>query len=190
MDETIDSPICAKSLERQIVREGERWGLVPDMGADEQRYLSEALLDSSGGEVETTLPDGSTVRFEVDEGAVLDALDRLKDSPSVGVARVDYYAEVHHGLGEIVRNQRIRLCTIDDEHPFSGALANRVMNGEHDLTARAREGRRLEKVAQQNIAAERRKEAKRLWRGRNTITVLPSGIVPAGLAERARRNRR
>lgn len=189
MDEAIDSPICAKSLERQIAREGKRWGLVPDVGDDEKRFLTEALLESDTGTKTITFPDGSTVCVEVDDLEVTEALDRLKDSPSVGVARVDYQAEVHHGLGEIVRNQCMRLCTVDDEHPFSAALGNRVMNGELDLSARYRESRRFQKLAQQRIADERRREARQLWRGRNTITVLPSGIIPAGLAERARRNR-
>lgn len=105
----------------------------------------------------------------------------------VGVAEVIHRAEVHHGLGEIVRDGRWRLCTLSDEHPFSAVLGNRIRNGETDITHRYKERRRREKIAANKALDARKEQARAIWRTRKTITALPTGIVPAGLRERQRR---
>lgn len=183
-----DSPISAASLRRQIEREGRRWGLVADFGQDELRFLAEALVEAQAGTWSVTMPSGQTVQMEIDEDMVLKHVEALTSAPVVGVARVDHEAFVQHGVGEIRRGQRIRLCSVDDEHPFSASLANRVNNGEIDLAARARAGRQQRKKEQAEAREEKRREARALWRTRLSIKVLPTGIVPAGLRERARRN--
>lgn len=140
----MEAPVPAlspRSLERQIAREGERWGLVP----------------------ETDPRDGKT-----------------------RVCEVRPQAEARYGVGEVVRrgDMSTRICTVNDDAPFSEALRNRVANGERDLARRYRllddEERRARLVQEE----EQRKETARIWGSRNRITVLPTGVVPAGLANR------
>lgn len=140
----LDSPISPKSLERQIAREGERWGLT-------SRYVPE---------------NGRTQLVEM-----------------------THEAEAHHGLGEVRKGPNWVICTIDDESPMRAAMANRRTNGETDIAQRYRAERRMSEQINEAAHNARDAEARRLWADRKKIRVLPTGIVPAGLVERARLNR-
>lgn len=137
----IDSPISPATLRRQILREGKRWGLVPEYDAN----------------------TGTT---------------RVVETVRVAAS--------HDGVGTVEKVANRRICTVDDEHPFSAALANRVRNGEVDLAARYRMLDVLEAKANRTIEQARDAEIKARWLGRKKIIALPTGIVPAGLKERAR----
>lgn len=136
------SPLSAASLERQINREGVRWGLV----------------------AQTDPKDGRTRVVEL--------------VPEV---------EERFGIGEVVRRASRRICTVDDEAPFAEALRNRIDNGETDLARRARLHDELEEQEHRKRQAEAEAETLRIWKGRKRITVLPTGIVPAGLVNRRTR---
>jgi hypothetical protein len=140
----MDSPISVATLERQISREGKRWGVVPEYDPDDGR---------------------------------------------VRVVELVHRAEAHHGLGEVERGPYRRICTVDDENPFSAALANRVQNGETDLAQRFKRLRAQEEAEQRAKEEEQRAETLSLWRARRRIIALPTGIVPAGLAVRRMRGR-
>ena len=104
--------------------------------------------------------------------------DKVKVCDTVPVWRVEGGCMV---LDEVERP----LCTVDDEHPFSGALHNRVSNGETDLARRFRETERREKAARAAAAAEFDRETKRQWTSRRRIFAGPSGVIPAGLTNRS-----
>jgi hypothetical protein len=188
-EQVADSPISARSLARQVARAGKRWNLVPDMGHEDRRLLAEALLEAQGGSVKMMGPDGREWTFQIDMEATSAALEHEIANPKVGVAEVVHQAEARNGIGSIRKTGKWRLCSVSDEHPFSAVLGNRVKNGETDLAAPYKQARQEEKQRQARIREERRREAKRIWRDRKKIVALPTGIVPAGLVERARRNR-
>lgn len=77
-----------------------------------------------------------------------------------------------------------QLCTVDEDHPFSGALSCRVDNGETDLARRFKLSDRLEKEANEKRAAEFDDETRAQWKSRKRIISGPSGIIPAGLSNR------
>lgn|GEM_PF-2918304 len=136
---TAPSPLSAASLERQIAREGARWGLVP----------------------ETDHIDGKTRVVEV--------------TPE---------AEARFGVGVVTWGANRRICTVDDEAPFSEALRNRIANGETDLARQYKLLDEQEARAQRAIEAEQTAETLRIWKGRRRITALPGRIIPAGIANR------
>lgn len=129
------------SLERQIAREGDRWGLAP-----------------------VRMPDGRTC-----------------------VAEVVPVCEARCGVAEVVRRPDRIIATVNDEAPFSETLRNRVSNGETDLARRYKLLDELEARTRAEQEAEQARETARIWGSRKRITALPSGIIPAGLAERRRR---
>jgi hypothetical protein len=137
-----DSALSVASLERQIEREGARWGLVPEYDPRDGR---------------------------------------------VRVCEVVPEAEARFGVGEVVRRPTRRICSVDDESPFHEALRNRIDNGETDLARRYKELDRLEAEAHRKREEEARHETLRLWKSRKRITALPTGIIPAGLANRRMR---
>lgn len=137
-----DSALSVASLERQIAREGARWGLVPE-------------YDPKDGHV------------------------RVCESVP--------HAEARHGVGEVVRRPSRRICSVNDEAPFHEALRNRIDNGETDLARRYKLLDRLEAEAQRKREEEARAETLRIWKSRKNIIALPTGIVPAGLANRRMR---
>lgn len=103
------------------------------------------------------------------------------------VCEIVNVVEERFGFGCCARRPDRRICTVDDEAPFSEALRNRIGNGETDLARRYRmldEQRRREQEA---IEEEKRRETLAIWKSRNRITVLPTGIIPAGLANRRSR---
>lgn len=111
----------------------------------------------------------------------------------MGVMRIvelDHVAEARNGLGEVVKKPSRRICRVDDEHPFSAALANRVRNGETDLGARYRKYQETVKADEAKRREEWDREVRSIWGARRRIIVTPDAILPAGLAERARRARR
>jgi hypothetical protein len=134
--------LSAASLERQIAREGERWGLVP----------------------ETDPKDGRT-----------------------RVVEVTPQAETRHGVTEVVRRANRRICTVNEDAPFSEALRNRIDNGEVDLARRMKLADELEAKAKREREEAEHHEALAFWRTRRRITALPTGIVPAGLTNRRTR---
>lgn len=177
-----DSPISRRSLQRQINREGDRWDLVADDGAEERRMIAEAVVGLCWEMDNTGLGE------RVDEDLVDDALEHFDADQTIGVACRTYEAEVHYGLGEIAKRGMLRLCSVDDEHPFSAALHCRIKNGETDMAAPYKEARRQRKIADARAAEEKNAEARAIWRTRKQIIALPGlDILPAGLRERARR---
>jgi hypothetical protein len=136
------SPLSAASLERQINREGKRWGLV----------------------AETDPRDGCT-----------------------RVVELTHEAEARFGIGEVVRRPNRRICTVNDEAPFSEALRNRIDNGETDLARRYKLLDEREERDNAKRLAEAEAETLRIWKSRKRITALPTGIIPAGLANRRSR---
>ncbi len=137
-----DSPLSVASLERQIAREGKRWGLVPE-------------YDPRDGHVR--------------------------------VVEVVPYAEAHAGVGEVTHQPTRRICSVSDEAPFGEALRNRIDNGEVDLARRYKELDRIEAEANRRREEEARAETLAVWKSRKRITALPTGIIPAGLANRRMR---
>ena len=103
---------------------------------------------------------------------------------AVKVCDMQHEAEAHHGLGEVTKKPR-RLCTVDEEHPFSGVLHNRVSNGETNMARRYQLADELEAKARQKAADELDDEIRREWATRRRVTIGPRGLyIPAGLAER------
>lgn len=91
------------------------------------------------------------------------------------------------GLCGTVDDARHEVATVDDEHPFTAALFNRIGNGELDLAARARafdQKKRAEDKAKSRALAEEMRER---WLGRRRATFIgPDLYVPAGLTNRRR----
>jgi hypothetical protein len=175
-------PMSRRSLERQINREGRRWGLVADDGKEEKRLMAEAILWFEDKLREAGAPE------IIDEEMAMAALEEANDNdPFVGVCRLGYRAEAKHGVGEIVRGDLVRLCSLDDNASFSAVLQNRATNGETDMAAPYRRARDDEKRKHAKWVDEQKKAARATWRSRRSIIALPSGIIPAGLRERARR---
>ena len=97
-------------------------------------------------------------------------------------------AEARFGVGEVVRRPDRRICTVNDEAPFSEALRNRITNGETDLARRYKLLDDIERAEKARLEEEQRLETLRIWGSRKRITSLGSlGIIPAGLANRRRR---
>lgn len=93
-------------------------------------------------------------------------------------------AEARFGVGEVVRRPDRRICTVNDETPFSEVLRNRIDNGETDLARRYKAAEEMERRDRLRLEEEQHRETLNLWRSRRRITALPTGIVPAGLANR------
>lgn len=102
----------------------------------------------------------------------------------VGVAETVPEAEARFGVGEVVRRPSRRICTVNDEAPFHEALRNRIDNGETDLARRCRLLDEEEARAQRKREEEQHAETLALWKSRRRIVALPTGIIPAGLANR------
>jgi hypothetical protein len=101
------------------------------------------------------------------------------------VVEVTHEAEARFGIGEVVRRPNRRICTVNDEAPFSEALRNRVDNGETDLSRRYKLLEELEGRAHLKRQAEAEAETLSIWKSRKRITSLGGGrIIPAGLANR------
>lgn len=103
----------------------------------------------------------------------------------IGVADMLHAAEVRAGLGEVTKAPR-RLRTVDDEHPFSAVLQNRVHNGETDLARPYKERRRLEKMEHEARMRELYDEARAMWADRRRIVAGAGGISSAGLKSKSR----
>ena len=92
------------------------------------------------------------------------------------------------GVCEVVEDARRRVASVDDEHPFTAALFNRIGNGELDLAARAREHDRRERAKEKAKARELAEEMRERWLGRRRMTFVgPDIFIPAGLTNRVRR---
>lgn len=105
----------------------------------------------------------------------------------VKACRVDYRAEVRGGLGEVVRDSKMPLCTVDEESPFSSALHNRVTNGETDLARRYQMMDDLVAREQQRQADDLDADIRAEWKARKRITIGEGLYVPAHYAARAAR---
>lgn len=89
------------------------------------------------------------------------------------------------GVCEIARGARHDVSTVDDEHPFTAALFNRIGNGELEVAARAREFDRLKRNAEKAKARETAEEMRARWLGRRrSVFIGPDLYVPAGLTNR------
>ena len=135
--------------------------------------------------MESPLSQASLVRQVAREG------ERWRLAPEVDprdgrvrVCEVVPVAEAKFGVGEVVRKADRRLCTVTDEVPFSEVLRNRIEDGETDLARRYKAAEEMERREQARMDAEKEAETLRIWRSRRRITALPTGIVPAGLANR------
>lgn len=101
-------------------------------------------------------------------------------------------SEVVHSLDggaicEVVETARHDVATIDDEHPFTAALYNRVGNGEIDLAERARRFDQMKRAEEKAKARELAEEMRERWMGRRrSVFIGPDLYVPAGLANRRR----
>lgn len=102
----------------------------------------------------------------------------------VRVAEIVPVAEARFGVGEVVRRPERLLCTVDEETPFGEVLRNRIENGETDLARRYKAADEMERKEKARLEEEQHAETLALWRTRRRITALPTGIVPAGLANR------
>ena len=94
-------------------------------------------------------------------------------------------AEERGGMIDVRRQPR-QLCTVDEDHPFSEALACRVRNGETDMAARYEMHSALLQKEEEEIAAEASAPARAAWKARRRISFLGGLFMPA-FAERERR---
>lgn len=104
----------------------------------------------------------------------------------VRVCEIIPVAEERGGICEITRRPDRRICTVNDEAPFSEALRNRIDNGETDLARRYKLLDEMEARERAKQEEEQRLETLSIWRSRKRITALPTGIIPAGLTNRRR----
>ena len=95
----------------------------------------------------------------------------------VFVCEVVHDGDSHGGVYESTEGPHRIIASVDDEHPFSAVLANRLQSGETDLAARAREFDRLQKIEDERASEAHEREIKRRWRVRDQIISLPTGIV-------------
>jgi hypothetical protein len=103
---------------------------------------------------------------------------------SVKVCDLVYEAEVRGGFCDVRKVPR-KLCTVDEDAPFSAALNNRVQNGETNMAARYQRSDELRRQAVEKKSAEIEHQIRSEWKTRNRITVIGGRIfIPEGLAER------
>ena len=103
---------------------------------------------------------------------------------TVKVCDLVYEAEVRGGFCDVRKVPR-KLCTVDEEAPFSSALNNRVQNGETNLAARYQRADELRRQAVAKKTEEIEHQIHSEWKTRNRITVIGGRIfIPEGLAER------
>lgn len=95
----------------------------------------------------------------------------------VYVCEVVHAGDSRGGIYEDAEGPHRIIASVDDEHPFSAVLANRLHNGETDLAARAREYDRLVAAEQKRIDDARDAEIRARWRVRNKLVALPTGVV-------------
>lgn len=105
----------------------------------------------------------------------------------VRVVEIVAVAEAHHGIGCVERRPARRICTVNDEAPFSEALRNRIDNGETDLARRYRLLDEIEARERAKQEEEQRAETLSIWKTRRRIQAGHGGIIPAGLANRRAR---
>ena len=105
----------------------------------------------------------------------------------VRVVETTHEAEVRCGVGEVVRRPNRRICTVNEDAPFSEALRNRITNGEVDLARRYKLAEEQERKEHDAMMLEKELETLLLWKSRKRIVALPTGIIPAGLANRRTR---
>ncbi len=138
--------------------------------------------------MESPLSQASLVRQVAREGARWRLAPEVDEKDGrVRVCEIVPVAEARFGVGEVVRRPDRRLCTVTDETPFSEVFRNRIDNGETDLARRYKALDTLERAEQARIDEENRLETLRIWGSRRRITVLPTGIIPAGLTNRRAR---
>lgn len=104
----------------------------------------------------------------------------------VFVCELVHGGESRGGIYEDTEGPYRIIASVDDEHPFSAVLANRLQHGETDLAARAREFDRLQALEEKRFEDERDAELRRRWRMRNQLVSLPSGIVNRQVRRAAR----
>jgi hypothetical protein len=102
----------------------------------------------------------------------------------VRVCEIVAVAESREGICEVTRKPARRICTVNDETPFSECLRNRIDNGETDLARRYKLLDEQEARAKARLEAEQHAETLSIWKTRRRITSLSTGIIPAGLANR------
>lgn len=119
-----------------------------------------------------------TLREQVDREGAPWGLCAVVEGDRVFVAEIVPQAEGSFGLVDVSDGPHRILCHVDDEHPFSAVLANRLQNGETDLAQRARNYDVFEKKKQAAEIEARDNEIRERWRVRKKIVSLPGiGIV-------------
>lgn len=89
------------------------------------------------------------------------------------------------GMCDVTKTSRM-LCTVDDEHPFSAALACRVRNGETNMAARYEAHDELVSKEEQAEAAQTSGEARAAWKNRRRVSFVGGMYLPPW-AEREKR---
>lgn len=88
-----------------------------------------------------------------------------------------HVADERGGMVDVRKTSRM-LCTVDEEHPFSEALACRVRNGETDMAARYEMHAAILEKEEREIAAETSAPARAAWKNRRRVTFMGGMYLP------------
>lgn len=95
-------------------------------------------------------------------------------------------ADERGGMVDVGRKQSRILCTVDEDAPFSEALACRVRNGETNMAARYEEHNALVEKEEAEMAAEASAPAREAWKNRKRVRFVHGLYIP-NFADRERR---